>query len=95
MIKKYLLDATATLPNGELVVGPIVTANDTEYLFVNKYSDLDFYLTMQKNQNGWYQSGGPNIIHPQSMVDELGLQIDKFLIENPALSKTNLKDNND
>lgn len=88
MTQKHLLNAIATLPNGEIVLGPIVTTDDKDYLFINKHSDLDFYLTLRKNFDGWYQSGGPNIVHPQSMVDELGQQIDKFLIENPILNRT-------
>ncbi|MEH3112554.1 hypothetical protein [Pedobacter terrae] len=87
---KYIIDVEAKLPNGEFVRGPITTCDDKSYFFVNKFSSLDFYLEMKKGENGWYQSCGPEIQHPQSMVDELGLNIDKFLIENPKLNKTDL-----
>jgi len=87
---KYITDVEAKLPNGEFVRGPITTGDDKTYLFVNKFGSLDFYLEMKKGENGWYQSGGPEIQHPQSMVDELGYHIDKFLIENPKLNKTDL-----
>jgi hypothetical protein len=73
-----------------VIRGPITTGDDTTYLFVNKFSDLDFYLEMKKGKDGWYQSGGPEIQHPQSMVNELGYYIDKFLMENPILNKTDL-----
>lgn len=58
MAQKYLIDAIATLPNKDIVIGPIVTSDDEEYLFVNKHSALDFYLTLKKSFDGWYQSGG-------------------------------------
>lgn len=73
---KHVLDAQATLPNGELVKGPITTSDDSTFLFVNRWSDLDFYLELKKGPSGWYQSGGPELQHPQNMVDELGRQID-------------------
>jgi len=87
---KYLLDAQATLPKGGFVRGPITTGDDITYLFRNTSTELDFYLFMRKGEKGWYQSGGPDIQWPQEMVDELGLYINKFLIENPILSKANL-----
>lgn len=87
---KYLLDAQASLPTDGFVRGPVTTTDDLTYLFRNTASGLDFYLYMKKGEQGWYQSGGPTIQHPQSMVDEIGLYIDKFLKENPILNKVNL-----
>ena len=77
---KYVIDAEAKLPNGEFVKGQITTRDDTTFLFVNKFSSLDFYLEMKKGEDGWYQSGGPEIQYPQTLVEELGYQIDNFLI---------------
>jgi len=88
---KYLQDAEATLPTSGFVRGPITTVDDITYLFRNTSSELDFYLFMKRGDEGWYQSGGPEVQWPQSMVDELGLQIDKFIIQNPILDKTSLK----
>jgi hypothetical protein len=76
---KHITNARATLPNGELVMGPVTTADDETFLFVNRSSSLDFYLEMKKGQSGWHQSGGPEIQYPQNMVDELGTQIDEYL----------------
>jgi hypothetical protein len=75
---KHLLDARATLPNGEFVKGPVTTADDKTFLFKNRWTSLDFYLEMKKGPSGWNQSGGPEIQHPQSMVDEIGSQIDEY-----------------
>gem|GEM_PF-2819456 len=84
---KCLLDAVVTLPNGETISGPITTTDDTSYLFVNRSSGLDYYMELKKGGDGWYQSGGPSISWPQDEVDQLGIQIDKFLVQNPILNK--------
>lgn len=93
---KYILDAHATLPNGDLVKGPITTGDDVDYLFRNHASNFDFYMLLRKGKdNRWYQAGGPEIQHPQGMIDELGWQIDKFINDNPILNKHNLKGKNE
>ena len=89
---RFITEAQATLPNGGLVRGRVMTSDDITYLFRNEVSDLDFYLYLRKGDQGWFQSGGPEIQWPQTMVDELGLYIDKFIIENPILNQTKLPD---
>lgn len=91
MTNKYIIDAEAKLPKGGIVRGRVTTTDDVTYHFRNDFTDLDFYLYMRKSDNGWYQSGGPEIQWPQEMVDELGYQIDKFIIQNHILNKTNIK----
>jgi hypothetical protein len=77
--KKHIVDAEAKLPSGNYVKGPITTIDDVTYHFRNVFSDLDFYLYMRRSDDGWYQSGGPEIQWPQQMIDELGAQIDNVL----------------
>lgn len=87
---KYILDANVELPSKEVLRGTITTNDDEEYHFVNRSTDLDFYVYLKKGEHGWYKSNGQEIETPQSMIDELGYQVDKFLIENPKLNNVNL-----
>lgn len=76
-----LFEATATLPNGDIVKGPVKSSDLITFLFINTWSALDFYLELQKKDEKWFQSGGPEIEYPQQMVDELGSQIDGYLFD--------------
>ncbi|KHJ36502.1 hypothetical protein PBAC_33360 [Pedobacter glucosidilyticus] len=80
-MSKILFQATIKLKSGDYVKGPVTTEDNEEYLFVNKYSSLDFYIII-KNNNGWYQSGGPSIQWPQEYIDALGRQVEEFLTNN-------------
>lgn len=84
-IKKHLLDAQAKLPGGRTVKGPVTTTDDKTYHFKNQSGGADFYLYLIKDQNGWYESGGTEVEHPQEVVDQIGKQIDTFLLENTAV----------
>lgn len=77
----HLFEGTATLPNGEIVKGPVKSSDLITFLFVNRSSSLDFYLEMYKKDEKWFRSGGPEIQYPQQMIDDLGSQIDSYLLD--------------
>lgn len=82
-VKKHLLEAQAKLSGGRIVKGPVTTSDYKTYHFKNQAAGSDFYLYLIKDQNGWYESGGMEAEHPQEVIDQIGKQIDSFLIENP------------
>jgi len=79
----YLIDATATFPNGTIVKGPVTTEDNSIYLFRNKWSSYDFYIYIAKANNGdWFKKDGQSISTPETVIKELGRQIDEYLVKN-------------
>lgn len=78
-MKKILFEAIIELNKGNNIKGPVTSEDNEEYLFVNKFTALDFYVVIKNKDNSWHQSGGPSIQWPQKYVDSLGKQIEEFL----------------
>jgi hypothetical protein len=75
-----ILYAKVRLLDGSLATGPVTTQDYQEFIFRNTGSDLDLYFFLKKNNAEWYFSGGPNIEIPQSLIDQVGHQIDQELV---------------
>jgi len=75
-----ILYAKVRLPDGSLATGPVTTQDYQEFLFRNTGSGLDLYFYLQKNDAGWFFSGGPTINIPTSFIDQVGQQIDQELV---------------
>ena len=75
-----ILYAKVRLHDGSLATGPVTTQDYQDFHFKNTGSDLDLYFHLQKNDSGWHFSGGPSIIIPQSLIEQVGQQIDQELV---------------
>ena len=75
-----VLYAKVKLPNGELATGPVTTQDFQEFLFRNTGSDLDLYFNLRKDDATWHFSGGPSIVIPSAIIEQVGQQIDRELV---------------
>ena len=91
MEPKYITEAQATLPDGEIARGPITTTDQDSYVFTNEVGRMELKLELKKNDLGWYQSGGTDLANAEQMIDELGVFIDNFLGNSPIVSKIGIE----
>jgi hypothetical protein len=87
MESTYITEAQATLPDGEIARGPIITTDHKTFIFSNAVGTSHLILELQKGDLGWYQSGGSDIANAEQMIDELGVYIDNHLGNSPIVAK--------
>lgn len=75
-----VLYAKVRLADGSLATGPVTTQDYQEFLFRNTGSDLDLYFNLRKNGTDWHFSGGPSIVIPAPIIQQVGQQIDQELV---------------
>lgn len=78
-MRENLFEAKVTLQNGVIISGPVVSNDRVEFVFTNHSSELDYWIAIKKNENGWYKSDGFSFPQPQEQIDELGSQIEGYL----------------
>ena len=89
MENKVLFQGIVSLQDGTRLSGPVTTKDNDRFVFTNRFTDLDYWLVLQKVNGNWRKVDGLSFDIPMEQIIQLAAQIDAYLTEEAWSLKPN------
>ncbi|NCD72152.1 hypothetical protein [Mucilaginibacter agri] len=82
---KHLFDTEFNLQDGTLISGPITTEDDSNFLFHNTHSSVDFHFRIRLHNERWqFVDGSDGLSLLDDIIETVGKQIEDHYLGNPS-----------